>query len=147
MRGREEDREARRPVSQGETTRTQGPGIPYSSCSSIDGQFLFCLFHSNAFISIPKMSSKKLVSKQSIKKKKLVVNLMGEVWGCLFPGVYLVTVSHNCQPAKLKPESVLRTPQPEALRQYYLILLFPRPSTGEACPWVDRNLRCSNTGH
>lgn len=42
------------------------------------------------------------------------MNLTGEVWGCLFPGVYLITVSHNCQPAKLKPESVLRTLQPEA---------------------------------
>ena len=89
MRGREEDREARRPVSQGETTRTQGPGIPYSSCSSIDGQFLFCLFHSNAFISIPKMSSKKLVSKQRIKKKKISSESDGRSLGLPVPGCLL----------------------------------------------------------
>ena len=39
---------------------------------------------------------------------------MGEVWGCLFLGVYLITESHKCQPANQKQEWVLRTPQPEA---------------------------------
>lgn len=70
--------EARRVVTQGLAMQDQGSGIPHSKpsfpsragFSPVDGQFPLCLFSNNASVSIPKMNSKKLVSKRKMKKKK-----------------------------------------------------------------------------